>query len=359
MAKKPKYYQRPDGLFETIKTINGRRVAFRARTCQEVDRKLLEYREEVSAGRSFPVVADEWERSHEAVVSEATRVAYRVIVKRLKAHFNGPVSRYRPLDVQRYVTCLELQGRAGNSVQMELGVIRMIFSHAVLARDIDVSPATEVKKSRGLPRKTRTALTAEQENVIRASWDAAHFGLFPYFLLYTGMRRGEALALSYADIDRKRGVILVNKKLNYADGNIPFLEDRTKSANGMREVPLLPPLARALPKNRVGLIFPGENGGFMRKSEIVKNWKQYCRETGLNLVQVTDSGKTVESFPITPHCLRHSFATMCYEAGLDPRQSAGIVGDTPAVLEKVYTHLREERKQSASEKLSAYLEAAH
>lgn len=93
MAKKAKYYQRKDGLFETIKTINGKRVAFRGHSCREVDQKLLAYREETERGRRFPVVADEWEREHEKTVSEATRVAYRVIVRRLKEHFNGPVDR--------------------------------------------------------------------------------------------------------------------------------------------------------------------------------------------------------------------------------------------------------------------------
>ncbi len=190
MAKKQRYYQRKDGLFETIKTINGKRVAFRGRTCREVDQKLLAYQEERERGRLFPAVADEWERDHEKTISEATRVVYRGVVKRLKEYFDGPVSSYRPLDVQRYINALERRGLAGNSVQTHLGVIRMIFSHAVMAGDIDVSPAAEVRKSRGLPRKTRTALTVEQEEIIKSCWDTVPFGLFPYFLLYTGMRRG-------------------------------------------------------------------------------------------------------------------------------------------------------------------------
>ena len=41
MAKKSKYHQRPDGLFEAIRTINGKRVAFRGKSCREVDRKIL------------------------------------------------------------------------------------------------------------------------------------------------------------------------------------------------------------------------------------------------------------------------------------------------------------------------------
>lgn len=358
MAKKAKYYQRKDGLFEAIRTINGKRVAFRGRTCREVDRKMLEYREEVKTGRLFAVVADEWEREHEAGVREGTRQPYHIAVRRLKEHFKGSVRDIRPLDVKRYIVAFERQGYAGSTVQMELSVLKMIFSHAVLQGDIDSSPAAEVRKSRGLPRKTRTALTEEQEALVRENWDKAPFGLFAYFLLYTGLRRGEALALSYSDIDRERRVIRVEKKLNYAYGNRPRLEMFTKSRNGIRDVPLLSPLADVLPRDRVGLIFPGQDGGFMSESEIHRGWMKYCRAAGLNLVERTDSGEELESFPITPHCLRHSFATICYEAGLDIRQAAEICGDTPEVLERVYTHLRENRRATGAEKLAAHFAQA-
>ena len=211
--RKKKYYQRPDGIFETIRTINGKRVAFRGKTCKEVDRKILEYHEEVKRGRKFPMIADEWEREHEPKISESTRRVYGVAVRRLKEAFPGWASEVRPLDVQRYIADFEKQGRSANSVQIELAVCKMIFAHAVLAGDIDVSPAAEVKKSRGLPTKKREALTEEQEAAVKAAGRAheARFWLFPYLLLYTGMRRGEALALSYNDIDRKAGVIHVTK----------------------------------------------------------------------------------------------------------------------------------------------------
>lgn len=136
-------------------------------------------------------------------------------------------------------------------------------------------------------------------------------------------------------------------------GNTPTLEDYTKSKNGIREIPLLPPLAQALPKDRISLIFPGQAGGFMKMGEITKNWRAYCRAVELNDLQVSDEGKIIETFPITPHCFRHSFTTICYEAGLDPRQTAEILGDTPEIVEKVYTHLREDRRKTAAEKLIA------
>ena len=356
MAGKNRYHRRKDGLYESIRTINGKRVAFRGKTCKEVDRKILEYNNQQKAGRKFPVIADEWEREHEPKISESTRRVYSYAVKRLKAAFPGYASEIRPLDVQRYLASFEKQGHSANSVQIELGVCKMIFSHAVLSGDIDVSPAAEVKKSRGLPTKKREALTEDQEAAVKAAGIAqeASWWLFGYLLLYTGMRRGEALALSYSDIDRKAGVIHVTKKLSYACGQFPQMEDKLKSSNGKRDIPLLPPLADALPRDRVGLIFPGENGGFMKSSEIQRMWKAYCRDIGLNEIVRTDDGKLHETFPITPHCFRHSFATICYEAGLDPRQAAEILGDTPEVLDRVYTHLREGRRQTAAEKLAAH-----
>lgn len=360
MAERKRYYRRKDGLFETIRTINGKRVAFRGKTCKEVDRKILEYNTNEQRGRKFPAVADEWERQKESEISESTRRVYSYAVQRLKEAFPGYIHELRPLDIQRYIRRFEAQGRSANSVQIELAVCKMIFAYAVINGDLDVSPAAEVKKSRRLPTKKREALTAEQEAAVKAAGRAqeARGWLFGYLLLYTGMRRGEALALSYSDIDRKAGVIRVSKKLSYANGQRPTMETHLKSENGKREIPLLPPLADAIPRDRVGLLFPGADGGFMKASEIQTMWKGFCRDVGLNEFVQDSTGALTETFPITPHCFRHSFATICYEAGLDPRQAAQILGDTPEVLGKVYTHLRDDRKQTAAEMLTAHLERA-
>lgn len=358
MSKKEKYYKRKDGLYEAIRTVNGKRKAFRGKTCREVDRKILEYRTQQERGRLFPIVADEWEREHEQDVSESTRKVYRCAVKRLKAAFPVAVGDIEPVDVKNYIRRFEAQGRSGSSVRIELAVCRMIFAQAVIKGDIRVNPAAEVKRSRGLPCKKREALTEEQEDVVKAAGLAktARWWTFGYLLLYTGCRRGEALALTYRDIDRKAGVIHITKKVNYATGK-PVLEDHLKSENGKRDIPLLAPLADALPKNRVGLVFPGNSGSYMKPHEITREWRNYCRDVGLNKIQQEENGETSETFPITPHCFRHSFATICYEAGLDPRQAANILGDTPEVVEAVYTHLRQRRRKTAAEKLAAYMEA--
>lgn len=62
------------------------------------------------------------------------------------------------------------------------------------------------KKSHGLPVNPRSALTEEQEEAVRQAGIQrnVYWWLRGYFLLYTGLRRNEALALEYSDIDRKK-----------------------------------------------------------------------------------------------------------------------------------------------------------
>ena len=85
--------------------------------------------------------------------------------------------------------------------------------------------------------------------------------LLGLFLLYTGMRRGELLALTWQDIDLKSGVIHVTKKLNYAGHNKPVLENHLKSKNALRDVPLLAASREALPREQmIGNTCTQENG---------------------------------------------------------------------------------------------------
>ena len=347
---KSKYYRRPDGLYESIRRINGKRVAFRGKTCREVDKKILEYQERAEKGRNFPEIADEWERLREPSFSESTRKQYCITIRRLKKAFTGSVKDIRPLDVQRYVLSFEAQGYKFDSVGKELSVLKQILSYAVIQGDIDVNPASEIHRSKGLSRGKRNALTEEQEELVKKC-RTGDWWLLGLMLLYTGCRRGELLALRWEDIDRKAGVIHIDKKVNYAFGEAPKLEHHLKSENGKRDIPILAPLAAVLPRDRIGLIF-SEDGTYIRKSRLPKIWRQYCRDCGLPEPTVTPSGS--RSFQVTPHCFRHSFATICFEAGVDPRSTAEMLGDTREVVEGVYQELRRGKKQSSIDKLNEY-----
>lgn len=357
--RKQKYYQRPDGLFESIRTINGKRVAFRGKSCREVDRKILEYREEADKGWTFKKAADRWYSAKERDVKHATYRSYGNTLRRLQDRFGEErITEIAPDEICAYIRAFERKGYSRDTVQLEISVLRMVFDYAVNHRTesgLAYNPALSVKKSKGLPYRKRPALTEEQERLVRlaAAKQVGEWWMLGYFLMYSGCRRGEALALSYSDIDRKRGVITINKKLNYDAVNVPILESFTKTENGMREIPLLKPLADALPKNRVGLLFPSpKTGDFMTRYELNKTWKQYCMDTGLT--EKDENGKTV--FPVSPHCFRHSFATICFESGIDARSAAAFLGDSVAVMEKVYVELRSSHKDGAISALDQFVQ---
>lgn len=345
MAKKKYYQRKEDGLFECSRIINGKRKVFRGRTCAEVDRKMLEYREEVKEGRRFPVIAEEWLAKREREISLSTYKNYDVAVRRCCEVFTGPVGKITALDVLRYIRNVESMGYAGGTVSLELGVLKQIFSHAVLAGDIDVNPATEVRISKNLPKTERKALTVEQERLVEECRTGEWWWLGLLFL-YTGCRRGELMALEWQDIDRRAGVIRIDKKVNYVNPSNPVLDHHLKSKNGKREIPLFDVLADALPRDRIGRIFSGKNG-YMTGTEFGKMWDNYCISAGL----VNADGSPA----VTPHQFRHSFATICFEAGIDTKAAAAFLGDTEEVTQGVYMELRKQHHISCAEQVNAFL----
>ena len=340
-----KYHKRSDGLFETSRMVNGKRVYFRAKTCAEIDRKILAYHEERKRGRKFGVIAEAWFAEKEKEVRVGTTRAYRFALNLCSELNDRYASEFTPLDVKRFVNTIEGRGYSGETVSQVLRTVKAVFSYAVIAGDIDVSPATEINRTRNLPKTKRAALTEEQERLVEAYRGEDY--LLGLVLLYTGMRRGEAIAITWSDINRQRGVISVTKKVNYTTSPIT-VDHFLKSENGRRDVPILAPLAAALPDNRIGLVFGDEKGQHLTIQKFRARWRRYCINVGL----VDEKGEP----NVTPHQFRHSFATICYEAGIDSMSAAAMMGDTPEVVSRIYTELRKSHHEQSAERVSAYLE---
>ena len=87
MAKKKYYQRKDDGLFETTRTVNGKRVRFRGKTCAEVDRKILAYNEDKKKGRKVPKIIDEWWAQHEKGGRGSTQRVDKCRMERSSAAF--------------------------------------------------------------------------------------------------------------------------------------------------------------------------------------------------------------------------------------------------------------------------------
>jgi Site-specific recombinase XerD len=331
MAKKqPKYYVRSDGLHEASRLINGKRVVFRGKNDSEVEQKMMAYQEKEEIGPLFKEVAEKWHDEHFATISPGTLRNYKAGYDRAVARFgNIPIKNIVASDIAALLQSMGNQKFARKTVSTQRLVINLICRSAVLDGILRSNPCTEAKVPKGLKHTSRELPSDEELKIVKEGWNKPD-GLLPYFILYTGCRKGEALALTFKDIDRKRKIITINKSVGY-DGQRPYLKE-PKTAAGVREIVLLDNLAAVLPRG-IGnaLLFPGHDGTYMRLGAYEHVWKRWQKSVGVTL---------------TAHQLRHGYATMLFEAGISERDAMDLMGHTDIALTRnIYTHIRKTRKE--------------
>lgn len=333
----PKYYVRKDGLHEAIRMINGKRVAFRGKTDREVERKMREYREDAERGPLFKEVADAWKSKHWEEIERSTVRSYNGPYRlAVEAFGDMRIKKITPADVNAYAMKLKDAGIVRATAQTRMIVLNMIFDYAILLGHIQYNPCNSVKLPNSIPAGGRDL----PSDAVLAAVDKSEW-LLPFFLLYSGLRRGEACALTYGDIDRANKYIIVNKAVGY-DGNTPYLKE-PKSEAGIRKVILLDKLAERIPDGPPdALIFPGINGKLINSRHFYNVWKRWETKMGIK---------------VTPHQLRHGFATLLLEAGLDTKDAQDQLGHaSEAVTKDIYEHIRETRRKVSAEKLNATAE---
>lgn len=340
MAKKSKYHRRADGLLETTRTDprTGKRIHFYGKSDADIERQILEYTGKQARGRLFREVAEEWQAAHFPALAPNTLRGYRPAYQRAVDEFGQtPIKQIKPQDVKRFLVDFARGGMAKKTVTTQRDIVSMICAHAVENGDIDFSPCDHITVPKNLSKGHRDAATPEDEAKVKASAD---IWLLPYLILYTGLRKGEALALTYEDIDRKAGTIRVSKSV-YHDANRPMIK-KPKTEAGVRTVPILAPLARELPKRGTGYLFSLDGGvSPLSETQYQKLWREYVKATGVTS---------------TAHQLRHSYATMLFECGIELKDAQDLLGhSTAAMTQDVYTHLRDDRRRETARRLNQKL----
>lgn len=342
-SKKAKYYQRPDGLYEAIRVIDGKRKAFRGHSPKEVEQKMIAYQGAIERGRSFREIAEEWEELHFPTLAPNTLKGYRPACRRAKEHFgNTSISQIKAPDIKKFISAFARTGpgqtsRAQKTVANQLLVVSLVMGYAAENGEIEFNPCANVSIPRDLSKDRREAASPEDEAKVKASADV---WLLPYLILYTGLRKGEALALTYDDIDHKNGVIRVTKSV-YHESTSPKIKS-PKTAAGIREMPILAPLRSKLPKRGNGYIFSTDGGKTPLKHDVYNTmWERYAKETGIQC---------------TAHQLRHSYATMLFECGIDVKDAQDLLGHaTASMTQDIYTHIRDDHRKKTAQLLDKKL----
>lgn len=336
--KKSAFTVRADGRIQTkIKLPGMTKPKFiYGKTDAEVKRKLAEFRHEELRGRTMAEIVDEWQGEHFEQIAYNTMRSYLAPCKDFLSVF-GKMSagEITPQALQNFLRGYAKKGYAKRTVTNMLTVIRLAFDHAVIMGDIQISPAHVVKIPSGLPSPKRELPSDEDLQIIK---DSVHlpFGLFPFFLMYTGCRPGEALAVTDKDIDRIKKSIRINKSVFFMNNKAQIKTPKTEKGN--RSVVLLDRLMEQIPKFK-GYLFGGEKP--LDGNEYTVLWKAYKQDTGITL---------------TPYQLRHAYATTLFEAGIDEMDAQRLMGHSNiAITKNIYTHIRQERIDTAREKLNKFI----
>ena len=324
----------------------------------------------------FREIAQAWQTDTWERIREGTAASY-------EAHFNRaidrlgnvPAAEIEPHDIATHLQILKSQGLAASTIKKQRVVYKLIFQYAIMdevyGKTIRTNPAVYVKLPDGLPKaQKREAPEDEIVKAIRAGATTAYFGMFPFFLICTGFRRGEALAVRWKDIDFEKGTISCGESISYRSSTAKTAPPKTKS--GYREVPLLPALAEVLVRPPeaadADYVFYGDDPSKpMPKSTYDRRWRHYCIDMGF----VTDEPETRTSTQgkvyvvhnykpsLTAHSLRHGYATMLFEADVDVYTAKSLMGHSDIETTMgIYTHLRSKKKMSSIDKLKEYSKTA-
>lgn len=312
---------------------------------KDFNKQMLTLEEEREKASTFESVARKWESEHFPTLQLNTLKSYKVSLQQSIDFFADlPIDEIEHDDIVKYLGSLKRKNYAKKTIKERLAVLKKIFKYAALTKHIKSTPCEFITVPKDAkPSKKREAATSGEEIIIKSLPSDVPFGFLAKFLLYTGCRRGEALALTPADIDYVNQTVRVNKTVVW-DGNFPQIKPIPKTEAGERFIPLLDFLMPELElRKKNKYIFQNKEKALFKNHEVENTWKQL---------------KEIANINCTPHQLRHSYTTMLFDAGIDVKTAQTWLGhkDIKTTLD-IYTHLSKNRLTQSVEKLQEFVQS--
>lgn len=275
----------------------------------------------------------------------------------------------RPEHIQKIYNGLKADDYSHKTISLVAIVLGGMFKQAYKNQMIQKNPVelATIPRSTG-KRKEISVLSKEEQKIFQTA--AAES---PYYKLYmvalgTGMRAGELRALEWKDIDFKNKVIHVQGTLKFHKGE-GYKKDVPKTRTSERDIPMLDEVWNLLKKQKKeqaelklslgdkwipdkGLEHLVFTSGYHRTGfgVPVSNGALNCDMKKI----VQQIRQQHESFPdITPHTLRHTFATRGLENGIPPKVMQELLGHTSITMTlDIYSHVLPDTKAQEIQKIA-------
>ena len=169
-----------------------------------------------------------------------------------------------------------------------------------------------------------------------------------YLDLATGLRRGELLGLKWRDVDFDRSVLKIQRAISRQNGKV--VEAPLKTKNAYRTLPLSADAISVLKmqKRKVGgseWVFPSPTGDPLSPDSVLHMLQRALKRAGLLRIRF--------------HDLRHTFATMALQNGVDVKTVSSMLGHYSAGFTlDTYAHVTTDAQMKAAQTIGCILSRA-
>ncbi len=266
-------------------------------------------------------------------------------------------------DLTNFITGKPLSKKTLISIRNTFSAVyEFVIENDILVRN----PAKGRKVPRYAPQTKRRALSDIEIKLVETSKDCRMY-LTALVFLYTGLRRGEFVPLTWSDIDLDNKEIYIMRSV-YRDGNSFVIQECTKTEAGKRKVKIPTILCNILQQEkkiaRSEFISYQKNGCMHTPSSWKRAWEGYVNQLNHIYLQNKNMCATSKYNPkgypkeiyITPHMFRHTYATMLYLSGVDLLTMQYLLGhsDIKTTL-GIYTHIQNSMRPINIDKFEKFL----
>lgn len=369
--------QRNDGTWTGRVTLgydeNGKRKvkAFYGKTKGEVKKKMAEFQADIIRGdyqqvikRSVEGYMTDWlndVKQNELKPSSFDRLEQTCKYQVFPFIGTLQMGMVTPEDVQGVINKLVDKGFSYSTIKKAYNAMNACFTFASERDAIRKNPCRRISLPKNREKEISDVVFYDDgqiEAIEKAAMVKYGNGVYKYqngwyiiLLLYTGLRIGELLALKWenVDFDKKQIKVIGNLKEVKSRGksitNYMTVEQPTKTKSGNRIVPLADRAIDALRylekhKHSEEYVAATKNGKHISPRNIDRTFRQILTAAGIE----QSSGV---------HSLRHTFASMLFKKGVDPKTVSEILGHSDVtVTYNIYIHLIQEQKAKAIELLN-------
>ena len=267
-------------------------------------------------------------------------------------------------EIQVFYNELAKNDYSKSTITLVHALVTNMFRHAYRLELIQKNPIDHIILPRGRQKQERHVLTRNAQDILLRYLVGNEIEELVIFALATGMRLGEMTGLTWENVDFEKNEVYV-KEILKRDPNGKFYKDIPKTSKSLRTIPMLPQIAERLRKLKKFQEKKKLAGRMPRANEYESLGKLvFTRPDGspysdLQLCRilkriVTEINRDDIEFPsITPHCLRHTFATRALENGISAKVVQEFLGHSSVKLTlDLYTHVMHHTKAEEMQKLS-------